>query len=282
MQTLQYVNPNNQTITLKNFTRLEGLGVPDLTISEQKAPYQDGATPIDQLLDTRDIDAEGVLEFGGNLPLIYAGKRALEKIINAKLGPGSLIYTNDYGQWRANSVTPEGPVYSSRTAKDGNQPWAITFHCADPYWYDIVQQSISMQTVTNDLVFPTTFPTIFSHYTGQAMSAYNDGDFNTPVMIDIYGPCTNPKVLKTSTGEFIKINKTLQAGDLIEINTAFGVKTVYFTVSGGSPVKAINLLDLSSVFFSLDVGYNAVQLTDDASSASKLCYIKWYNRYIGV
>jgi hypothetical protein len=287
MRTLQYINANNQTITLGNgylyeITSLEGIDVPDLTISEQKSPYQDGATPIDQLLPTRDIDAQGIIALAGQLQPIYAARRDLTQIVNAKIGPGTLIYTNDYGQWQANNVTPEGPLFANRNANDGNQQWTITFHCADPYWYELTQQSIPMQTVTNDLVFPITFPTIFSHYTGQAMSVYNAGDFNTPVVIDIYGPCTNPKITKTSTGEYIKINKTMNSGDLVEIKTTFGAKTVYYTASGGSAVNAINLLDLGSTFFTLDVGYNAVQLTDDASSASKLCYIKWYNRYIGV
>jgi phage-related protein len=118
-------------------------------------------------------------------------------------------------------------------------------------------------------------------YTGAPVACYNQGDAPTPVQITITGPCTNPKLTKTSTGEYIRIIKTLASGDVLTIDTSMGKKTVYFTAAGGSPVNAIANLDLSSTMFSLDLGYNAMQLTDDASSTSKLCTVKFTNRYGG-
>jgi hypothetical protein len=297
MRKLVYTNPLGVSITfddtLYGITKLEGIDIAPLAIQEQLAPFQDGTTPIDQLFTFREIDAEGVIACGGNPLAIYTARRALLAALNPKLGPGTLVYTSDFGSWQLNDVTPEGqaPLFPNRNANDGSQQWLITFHCADPYFYDLKAQSIPLQDTVGATLFPIVFPAsgiVLSYYSGAGGSAEtsdsinNAGDWETPVSIKLYGPCVNPKILNVTTGDYIRVEISMEAGDLLEITTAFGNKSVIYTPSGGVPVSAITLLDLSSTFFQLAVGNNELLLSDDSFSATDSCTVTWTNRYIGV
>lgn len=288
MRRLVYTNPDGAEIafteTRYGLTKLEGLGAPDVTIQEQKSPFQDGSVSIDQLLMPRNVVIEGVVAVGNNNALRYQYRKDLCAVVNPKLGPGRLTYTNDHGTWTLTGI-PKGPVFPNKNANDGNQRFQITFYCFDPYMYDVSETELEMQNVVPLTTFPLTFlagGNILSEYVGGAKSAFNSGDYATPITLRIYGPCTNPKLTKVNTGEFLKITKVMASGDLLEISTRAGYKTVYYTPSGGSRANAINLLDFDSTFFQLDPGENSLELTDDTASGSKLCFVSWYNRYVGV
>jgi hypothetical protein len=285
---LSYINPRNIEVVFDSslfaISSFEGVGVPSINIQEQKSPYQDGAISIDQLVESRELTLNGLIAVGKNLSLVYRYMKELSSLVNPKLGPGLLTYTNDHGSWKIN-CTPVGPIFPNTNANEGNQKFQIVFHCHDPYWQSLISEELQLQNIVSLVEFPIEFVPggiELASYEGDAVDAYNEGDVPTPITVRIYGPSTNPRLTKTSTGEFLRIIKTLATGDLIEIDTTPGSKSVYFTPDGGSKVNAINLLDFDSVFFKLDIGYNALQLTDDVSSPAIMCFVYWNNRFIGV
>jgi hypothetical protein len=111
--------------------------------------------------------------------------------------------------------------------------------------------------------------------------AINTGQVPAPVTIRIEGACINPKITKIINGTdaaYIKFNNlTLGAYDTLEIQTAFGEKGVW--LNGQS---VFNKLDFNSDFFSLDVGPNEIEFTDDSGNRAASIHFIYKNLYITV
>jgi hypothetical protein len=288
MQKITYVNPSGTSIELSEpmygLLSVEGLGVPNLTIQEKKAPFQHGSTYIDQLSEPREIVANGMIGTPRNID-IYAHRRIMANAFNPLLGPGTFIYENDNGSWFLEYVTPQGPIYANRDPRQGSQKWQITFYAYNPFWMDVNAISTSLA--------------------GEGtINITNNGDYACPVELVINGPITNPKVINNTTGEYIKIEKTLAAGDYALIYTGFGEHTIYigtgelpalsFPISGlAIPEKGLALstiesnngiqyLDLASTFFQLAVGVNQLELIDEGTNTGMSLDITYRQQYIGV
>ena len=184
MRKLVVTNPNGVSITfdenLYGITNLTGLDVPDPILQSQKAPFQDGVTPIDQLLGPRMIVLQGTITVGNNYALIYQYRRALEIAINTKLGTHTMVYTNSYGTWYLSGRVASGPKFKNKNANEGNQQFQITFQCDDPYLYG-APQTIAAAPLT------ASYGTLNSGHTClNARAIYGNGLFVAVPNGDIY------------------------------------------------------------------------------------------------
>lgn len=111
--------------------------------------------------------------------------------------------------------------------------------------------------------------------------AVNKGQVAAPVTIRIEGACMNPKITKIINGidaAYIKFNNlTLGVKDVLEIQTAFGEKGVWLN---GVPI--FNKLDFSSDFFSLDVGENEIEFTDESGNRTAAIHFIYKNLYLTI
>ena len=295
MRSLVYTNPNGSTITLGAppyvITSLEGIGTPDWDALETKAPYQDGATDIGGTFQTRDITIEGALaSVPQNMAGIATARRLMVQALNPKDGAGTLDYTNDLGTWRISAKPISSPTFSSKDATDPYQRFQIVFHASDPCWTDV---SYTVRTLTEagaGLAIPAAglgIPVdgiaveLVATINGKSIVINNVGDVPCPVLIRFYGEAVNPKVLNATTDEYIRIAKTIALGDYVEVNTAFGAKTVVISESGVIS-NCSAYLDLQSTFFQLAVGNNQLRFSDDGVAAGSSATITYRNRYIGV
>jgi hypothetical protein len=292
MRSLKYISPlgNSFTFGVGSFASINsitGVDVPTNTIQEQKAPFQDGSTYIDNLFNPREIVLDGVLNAPQNLLLTAQYRRIIESTLNPKNGPGTIIYTNDFGSWQCTGF-PEGPGFGNKDYMVPHQPYEFTFYCNDPFWYDIFDTVVTMNTIVANFYFPSTkrgFPltgTAFSYYIGGGITVNNGGDMPVYPTITLYGPATNPLVTNTTTGKYIHIIKIMAAGDKIIITGSFGNKAITYIPSGGSAVSIMNLLDTTSFFWPLQLGPNTLSIADDTSSQYFYGILNYRNRYIGV
>jgi hypothetical protein len=60
--------------------------------------------------------------------------------------------------------------------------------------------------------------TVYYNYNGHKFSVTNSGDADSPPILKLYGPTTNPTVKNITTGESISLTYTLAEGDYIEID----------------------------------------------------------------
>jgi len=81
--------------------------------------------------------------------------------------------------------------------------------------------------------------------------------------------------------EFIKINKTMVAGEVLTISTYFGAKKVESTLNGVT-TNAFNFIDLGSTFLQLEIGDNLFRYDTDTGIDNLTVSIYYTPQYLGV
>ncbi|MGM1048406.1 MAG: phage tail family protein [Bacillota bacterium] len=284
MQKVTFVNTRGESVAFGTYgpfvlEKIDGTGAPPLDIKSTKSPYQDGSSFVSAQFDDRDISIVGFIKATKQQDM-YERRRELVRILNPKLGPGKLVYTNDARSYAITAIAEESPIFNERHVT--NQMFAVNFVANDPYWRDENQTVKGLRYEAGGLTFPLRLPTQF------AFSAYrgtftNSGDVETPVEIWYQGPATNPVVESETTGEFIKVNYELAERDTLIINTAFGNKRVEVLNEDGSRTNVFHWIDLGSTFFQLQPGQNILKYGSDKDSDQQAATVTvyWNNRYVG-
>ena len=167
---LVYVNGQNESITFETgpylIVKIEGLGIPHVDRQEQKAPYQDGTTYIDSLLQNRDIVVELAITKPNDFANIALYRRELSQRLCPKYGLGTLPYTDEDNNSYNISAVVSSMVFPNKDYRDPYMRAMVTFTACDPYWKDVTTDSISLPTsvvdspvsvnaVTNSSAFPS-------------------------------------------------------------------------------------------------------------------------------
>lgn len=251
-------------------TSIEGFSNVDNVISSYQSVYQDGESVTNEKLSSRHLVIQGEYYTRNR----QDGRNKLIKVFNPKL-KGKLKYINGTLVREINCKPEKSPVISS--TNKSTVPYLINLYAANPFWLDEYEVSEEIVTWIGGLTFPLRLPTRFSMAGEKIVNIINQGDVETPVKIEITGTATNPKVTLRETGEFIKINKTLLADDILTITTDFGNKRVEL-----NDENVFNYIDLSSTFFNLDVGDNVIELITEDVNDNANVKISYRNRYLGV
>jgi len=295
MRKLVYTNPNGLTLELGGadypVTKLDGIDAPEWDDIEVKAPLQDGATDIGGSFQVRDITVEGALAaVPQDMAGIYAARRVITLALNPKDGAGTLDLTTDTGTWRITALPISSPAFAPKEALDPYQRFQIVFHCPDPHWTDVSDTTETLSEPGEGFAIPAAGFAIpvagfvvetMNTINGKSITVTNLGDVACPVLVRFYGQTTNPKILNATTGEYIRIVKTIALDDYVEVDTEFGAKTVKISESG-SVTNASMYLDLLSRFFTLEPGPNQLTFTDEGSDTGSSASVTFKNRYIGV
>lgn len=286
MEKLTFINSRGQSVVLGDsapyiLIKLEGIGAVTANIQTQKAPYQDGTTFIDAVLEPRIPFAE-VIIITDSAEAMASKRRELASVFNPKLGKGKLIYDNGAERKVIEAVAEMAPIFpDAGDFKETMQPALINLYCADPLFMDEYESSQEMAAWLGGLQFAMTFPLKFGLKSSLA-KIRNDGDVATPVTIEFNGPALNPVVKNETTGEAIKVNRELYVGDKLVIVTEFGNKSVKLVKPDGTEENAMHWLDLDSVFWQLQVGDNDVSYDADVGTDEAVVLMRYRNRYVGV
>lgn len=280
---LRYTNARGDSIELFErpfrLVSVEGLGEVESDMQMQKAPFQDGSTLIDSVLDVRHpvIDLKIT---GANHEEVAANRRKLASIFNPKLGIGKLEYIGkDRKVIGAAAETvpflPDGNTNRGRTFQKAQ----INLVCPNPYWRS--------PTVTEEPAFEPRFhfpiagPFIMGLQRDRRIID-NDGDAPASLQIEFFGPAENPKIINNSTDEYIKVNQMLEEGERMLIDTTNGSKSVFFVDEDGNERNVFNWIDLGSTFFDLQVGENDIEYTADSDVQGAIVNITYNKKYLGV
>ncbi|SKC57571.1 phage tail family protein [Maledivibacter halophilus] len=247
----------------------EALGV---DIESQKSPKQDGSTYIDNTLGIRAISIEGIIITRNEPRKVAEYKRKMERVLNPKLGEVTILHQGK----EIKAVVETTPIFPSSEGSRGlfYQKYLIHLICHNPFWVDSFTESREMSYLMGGIKFNLRLPTNFSNR-GFRRKCINDGDVATPVIIEFNGPATNPTVINMTTGEFIRVNRSLGEDDVLSISTTFGEK--YVRINGDN---AFHYIDLDSVFWSLTPGDNILSYESNNDSIKTRVTVKWRNRYI--
>jgi hypothetical protein len=280
---ISFTNANDETFDIQNNYILQpdwDLGSAPVDHQMAKAPYQDGETYIDTIFEPNNPTISFAV-IGNTRQNIFDRCLTVQKHFNPKLGLGTLKWIQDDGTTYYLDCIPLKPIFPSGEGRSHNhQIVIIQFIAPNPFWYDPTQLEQIMVGFSGGFSLPFSFPFTMGTV-GSQVDINNLGNIETPVLIYFYGEVVNPVMQNLTTGEDITITKTIDDGDVLIINTAFGEKSVMI-LSGGEYTNAFEFVDPDSVFWKLAPGDNTLKYTVSSEGANAECRLYYYHRFSGV
>lgn len=259
--------------------KIEGVSEVAVCIESQKAPYQDGATYIDNTLAPRALNLEGLIITKGDDQALVAARRRMQRVLNPKGGAIIISYRQRDQAKEIKGIAETTPVFPSGPGNRGPyyQRFLLQLVCHQPFWMDSLAEEREIVTWIGGLIFPWTLPTRFALKGRPVINIVNKGDVKTPVQIEFRGPATNPKIINQTRDEYLQVRQELAHGDVLVIKTDFGGKQV--EING---INAFHWIDPDSSFWQLQPGDNIVEYTSDEPTEPAAVVISYRNRYVGV
>lgn len=162
------------------------------------------------------------------------------------------------------------------------QDFRIIAKIKDPTIYeeDLQQASTAeadFGTASGTAILPHTFPLIFGASTSSvSIDAYNKGDLPAyPVSINIHGPVNSPKIINTTTGEYIEVTVNL-ATSSNELVIAYDKDSLTVELDG---VSVINQVTSASDYWKLQPGSNVISLTGSSISDDAYATVSYYSAW---
>lgn len=240
----------------------------------------DGSTVSGKRIDKRPISI--VADYKGDNKEIE--RRKLISFFNPK-HIGTLIV--NYGGVER-SINYEIENFKSKLVNiHDTLSFLVDLICPNPFFTDLVENKKEIALWKADFKFPLSIPStgiIFGHREPSTIvNVINGGDVETGLRVEFkaLATLTNPSLLNISTGEFIKIEKGMVAGEIISISTYPGAKKVE-SILNNVTTNAINYLAFQSAFLHLDVGDNIFKYEADTGIDNLECSIYYTSQYLGV
>ncbi|MCL2461432.1 MAG: phage tail family protein [Defluviitaleaceae bacterium] len=250
-----------------------------------KSPYQRGQTWAGVNVDERIVTVEACL-VTGSLEEEEECRRRLINTMNCLRGGKLIVYGDTFVKAFPDVGIISGPTFKDQdyTAPDGILFFSFIAVVPGNFLEDFEQLSCDMVEVAPMFEFELEFAPdiIFGDMTNGSACIVNDGDAEAPLIVEIPGPVKTPSVTNLNTGEFIRVNTPILAGEVMTINTAFGKKSVTIRDQSGNERSAFNYIDLNSVFFQLGIGENYIKFLAEEGNDTAKVKIYYKRLYLGV
>lgn len=286
MRIVTYTNADGLSAVISNvapfvLTKLSGFEAAKNNVYSVKSVLQDGATATGSSLDMSERTITGLMRADSSDGL-EDRRRYLSRVFTAK-ADGTL-------QYECGDLTKVCTCkVESLTFGDigiNTQAFDIVLLCPNPFWQDVEESRVDIAQWVGSFHFPLEITTggieIGFRSPSLIVNVNNPGDVPCGIRIifTALGSLTNPYLLNVDTQEYIKINKSMAAGDQITITTQFGNKKIY-SLSGGVTSRILSI-DLNSTFLQLAVGDNLYRYNADSGIDNLECKIYYSPQYLGV
>lgn len=264
-----------------SITGVDGL---DNTLYKTNGSGQDGSTVVNHRLEDRDMTLSIMVKSNGEKEL-QANRIKLLQLFNPH-HKGILTHERG-GIIRAIEVNV---VVAPRFTMNGvsNENMVVVLEAVNPYWTDEGEQNTAIAYWQGAFEFELEIPIDEGIEFGTRneeliMNIVNEGDVTTGVIIEFkaQGTVVNPSLLNVITREFIKLNRTMKAGEIITVDTRFNNKGVSSYYQGDT-ANILNYIDIDSTFLQLNVGSNFLKYDADSNVDNLEVEIKFNNNYVGV
>lgn len=244
---------------------------------------QHGETYIGQKIEARDIDVKGSINEKDKNKVLELRHKA-QKVLNPEL-QGTLTYIYKDFVRVIDCKVDNTPVFSRKKIFTD---FMMQFYCPSPFWRETHEDTKEVAAWVSTLEFELEIDEEEGIEFGYRepsviVDVYNDGDVATGMKIEFraIGTLCDPILLNVETGEYIKINATLMAEDIVTVNTEYGKKGAVLERGGVAEDYSRNI-DVDSTFMQLGIGRNVFRY--DAGSNVDALEITIYhsNKYLGV
>lgn len=292
MQRITFTAASGQQIKIEKrpyyLLSIQGAGGVQTDIQTQKAMQQDGATFIDALLEPRPLILELAI-MGSSRGEVHQHRHKLARVFNPKLGPGALRYEYDGGVREIRAVAEYAPEFPTglENQAPGYQKAILSLLCPDPFWRDTATTKAEVAIWRGAFEFPLEIVPegieMGFREPSLIVNINNPGDVHCGMRIRFKARATveNPSLFNVNTREELKINKALEAGEILTVTTHFADKRVVSEKQGVTE-SAFQWLDLSSTFLQLRPGDNLFRYDADEGLDNLEVDIYFTPRYVGV
>lgn len=287
---LTYINSRGETLEFsitsvlhcnvsKDVTGIAGI---DNTIYKTNSMGQHGDTYISQRYEARDITIVGNIN-SRSKDRVLELRRKVEKILNAELD-AKLVYTyKDFVRVIDCKVDGRPQFKSSKVFMQ----YSIPITCCDPFWREEAEARKDIAAWVPSWEFDFELPEegmeLGYREPSIIVNVYNEGDIKSGMRIEFraIGTVVNPILLNVNTQEYIKVNATMEAGDVITVNTDYGSKGATLEREGET-VDYFRYIDVDSTFIQLDIGDNVFRYDAESGATALEATIYHNNKYLGV
>ena len=258
------------------------LGTAAITLSTYKGNNQIGVKVSGRTLDTRDISIVGYILAEDKEEMLQK-KRNLQKLVN----PFEDFYLV-IDKYRIQVSASQSIEYA--IAHYENNKWLCKFliagTCGNPCFTEINPVIVPVAYWQANFHFPLTMTegnTVVMGVRQPAMIKMIDNVGETEIGMQIrfranVNDITNPYIMNLLTQEKLQLNCTMSAGEVIEVNTNYGEKSV---IQNGS-TDYFYTMDLDSDFLQLHQGENYLRYGADTNEENLEIDIEYRPQYLEV
>lgn len=274
--------------------KISGTGTVESKPLTQRGFMQDGTHYFSSLLEPRELALTLWIQGSSRADLLEKRNEVLSAF-NPKAGEGTLSYTNDAGTWEISATVKRLPQMEAiRNALV--QRFTIEMYAADPAWleaeageqekaFTAFAGGLVLGEATldeNDVVVSETeaasLPFSFGTQ-GHTEVIDNEGNLETPLLIEFKGPGLRHRLVNSDTGEKVELILPLDEGMSVFVNTKPQSIEAYRMVNG-EKVMAFNYLNPASEYFSLSPGTNNIMFS--AAHSDAMADVTYTERFVGV
>lgn len=294
---LRYYSPSGVEIefsstseTYKLLKGYAGFGTPPVSHITSRAYGQDGKTLDDTRFEPRVITLDVMMTAPTLGDLKYAG-RLLSTVLNPLAGEGTLVVEDDDGEEFSiaciGNSSPTTPSTQKRSTYQ--QQLTVNLIAHDPMW-NTYPSNITSFGAGTPVTFPFSLPWMFPSSSPSHVLT-NTGNVAAPVEIILTGAIQNPTITRAYTlpngstvSEALGFTLTMDAGDVLTINTGFNNKTITLWDNSESAYVSnpFQYLNADPVFWQLVPGDNTVTLTDVSIDTATAMTVEYTDRLTAI
>ena len=256
-----------------------------INIYTSKGMSQNGNTYLGNTLDQREITLEVTIIAESSEKLINHKDR-FNKVFNPQNNELWLTYQDDVKTRKVKCISNKLPYFTS--IKNSVSKCLISLTANNPFWQETMEIKEEIAAWIGDFEFDLEIPSETGIELGHRepsliVNINNNGNIECGMRVEFKALATleNPSLLNVNTSEYIKINKTMLAGEIITVKTYFGNKSVESSYNGVVS-NAFNYIDFQSTFIQLSVGDNLIRYDADSNIENLEVSVYYIPQYLGV
>lgn len=290
---LKITNKSGDSIKFGHHFRLiEGLDLSSLGANvSYSESTKDGASYQRTTLNIRNFDLSFFIHIASREKWwIEERRQELFKILNPKLNPMRIDFVTKGKESYYLNANLEGSPILPQGFENDNKQWQkglLQFTANDPFIYESKIQSVDVATWIGAFEFPLEIPEegIEMGYRVESLIAnvFNGGQESTGMLMRFraLGTVVNPSLINVNTYEEFKLNITMQGGDVIEVSTYQGRKTITL-IRNNVRSNIFSARQLLSKFLQLEVGDNLFRYDAESGIDSLEIQMQFTPRLLGV
>lgn len=249
---------------------------------------QHGESLVSNSLGTRDVELSGWVIATSEADM-SSRKRYLNKFVN----PLQMMQVT-YGQYNITFYPATTIEYSDEITENNEVvcKFMIDGTAYDPLFTDVDMSKVLAANVIEMFHFPLIISEVpdppggivFGNVeTSLVMNVVNEGSMETgmTIMFSARGHVKNPVLTNVNTQEYFRLNKEMQAGEVVKADTVIGSKSIRGELNGVES-NYFKYRDFGSAWLQLSPGENLFVYGAEEDVENIEVSIEFYNRYLEV